>query len=141
MFPSKKNKIKKPKTRVLNSDKRYIFSIPLQLLQGSKLPNIRRSPHSALPQRPQARCRRSPQSAAQCSLEHRPTQPTLAARRLPLTGVTARRRYIPESRPFETIVVPKLQKAATSTLPGSSRQQCSLQWVSSQFYFFFFFSK
>nr|GMD05913.1 chloroplastic group IIB intron splicing facilitator CRS2-B, chloroplastic [Ipomoea batatas] len=48
---------------------------------------------------------------------------------MPLTGVTARR-YIPESRPFETIAVPKLQKAAISTLPGSRRQQGSLQWDS-----------
>nr|GMD60834.1 hypothetical protein Iba_chr12aCG15060 [Ipomoea batatas] len=100
-----------------------------------------RTPHCRNARKPAGR--RTPQSASHRSLEHRPLPASCRsppdAHILPLTGVTARRRYIPESRPFETIAVPKLQKAATSTLPGSSRQQCSLQWVSSQFYFLIFF--
>nr|GMC52977.1 hypothetical protein Iba_chr01dCG2380 [Ipomoea batatas] len=108
------------------------FSVSRSRSNSSKAPSIqisvlyfpqrqiRRSPHSALPQRPQVR--RQPITAVR-----RPTLtgappatrllPVTArrsphdARRLLLTGVTARRRYIPESRPFETIVVPKLQKA------------------------------
>nr|GMC58215.1 hypothetical protein Iba_chr02aCG13060 [Ipomoea batatas] len=55
------------------------------------------------------------------------------AHRLPLTGVTARRyipdrrRYHPESRPFEIIDVPKLQKLIAADFHSSKLQQAAVQ--------------